>query len=181
MIPKTIVTHAAAFVAGGLAVAVGCAWVKLAPSLPSLPALPAPELAGEAIQARPAPAVQHFASKAKTRLGLPEAVRHDKDRQVTASTRIPPDDRPRTVTSVFDFETGKTELYVRRDPLPWFAPLRSNEIGLAYGFKDDHDGPVVRVQGQAWLLQMKALRAGFVGSLDSDGDWYAGVGFAVRF
>jgi len=172
---------AASFCAGLLVAAGVCAWIKYRPSLPSVLAPPAKELAKEETATLNCKPVMIYRDRVKEKLGLPPTIQKDPDKKVTASTKVPADDHPHTVTSVYDTSTGATDLYIRRDPLPWLAFDTRRELGVAYGFKDDADGAVARVFGKLDLVQIKALRAGLLGNVDSDGDWYAGAAVSLRW
>lgn len=165
---------AAAFVAGLLVAAAICVWMQYRPSLPSVLAPPSKEVKGEKPLERECEKTIVYRDRVKKELGLPDTVKRDPDKQVTASTQVPGSEHPHTVTSVFDFDTGQTDLYVRRDPLPWLAFNRRGALGLAYGIKDDTDGFVTRGYGRLDLMQVKRLHLGLLGDVDSVGDWYGG-------
>jgi len=158
------------FVAGGI-----CAYNAIKPSLPSILAPPSKELINaksETLDCRP---VVVYKDRVKRDLGLPETVKKDPDKKVTASTKVLPSDYPNTVTSVYDTGTGMTDLYIRRDSLPWLAFNRRMAIGAAYGVKDEAQGFVTRVYGRIDLLQIKRLHAGILGDVDNAGGWYGGA------
>lgn len=147
------------------------------------PATQAPELATVEKVAIAPPTVQAYAPKAKARLSLPKAVQQDPAQHVVAATRVPADDRPRTVITTLDETTGAVASYERMEPLPWLAPETSGEIGISYGLRGDGHGvkPVGRVVLRQNLLQIKAARLGLNANLDQDGQWFAGVGVWYRW
>ena len=149
-------------------------------SLPSILAQPANELKNvktETLTCRP---VIVYQDRAKKDLGLPETVAKDPDKKVTASTKVAASDYPNTVTSVYDTGTGATDLYIRRDPLPWLAFNRRGALGVAYGFKDT-SVTTTRVYGRIDLLQIKRLHFGLLGDVDSAGGWYGGAFSELRW
>lgn len=176
-----IASHAIALVAGGAIVAAGCAWLKLRPSLPSVLAPPAPELAREQTRTLDCKPVIVYRDKVEKKLDLPAAVRRDPDKHVVAASKVPASDHPHTMTAVYDERTGGVDMYLRRDPLPWLGFDARKELGIAYGLKRDADAAVARLHGKLDLVQIKALRGGLLGTIDSDGDWFAGVGVSLRF
>jgi hypothetical protein len=155
---------------------------KPAPAAPGihLPATPAPELKREeTIPVLVFEPVQVYKPAVKQKLKLPPAVQADANQHVVASTRTPNDERPHTVTTVLDTSTGKFETYDRAEPLPWLAVSTKSQVGLFYGLK--RGDPVIRLQGQQELLQIKAVRIGATATLDGDGETFVGVGAWARW
>ena len=103
------------------------------------------------------------------------------EQRVLGATQVNPNERPTTVSAVLNTVSGETTFYQRLDPLPWFALETRRELGIAYGFKDDAGGAVARIFGKIDLVQIKMIRAGLLGNVDSDGDWYAGAGVSLRW
>lgn len=170
------------FGSGALLTAVLTVWVcqDRAPGV-AQPGAIAPALRGEATVRHDCKPLVVYRDRVKRELGIPAEVEKDPARQVAAATVVPASDRPHTVSAVAHLETGQVTMFVRPDPLPWLERRTAYELGLAYGFKDDADEAVARVTGQADLVQIKALRFGLTGSIDSDGGWFGGVGVAVRW
>lgn len=130
----------------------------------------------ETLECRP---VVVYRDRVKEKLALPDTDKRDTAKHVTAAADIPGDDRPRTVSALYDERLGTTDLYIREAPLPWLATISKHELGLAYGLTDD--GTAARLYGRADFLQIKAARLGVIGNVDSSGRWFAGVGGAVRW
>lgn len=162
---------------GTLMAAAIYAYKTLKPSLPSLPATPTAALAKEKTTTLDCTPVVVYRDKVKDKLGLPETVKRDTAKHATASANVPADDRPHTVTSVYDSVTGVTGIYVRRDALPWIAFNQRWNLGTFYGLRDDSATPVVRVNGSYELLQVKAIHIGVHGQFDTDGRRFGGIGF----
>lgn len=130
------------------------------------------------------PTVQVYqgGAKVKKKLTLPSSVVDDDKQKVIASSRIPGGERAKTVTTVIDTESGKSQTYVRVEPLPWLAYESRGEVGLYYGIKNGQ--PTTRLQVRQDLVQVKALHAGVIGSVDiANGkpDYFVGVGVAYRW
>lgn len=124
--------------------------------------------------------IKVYATKAKKRLKLPDAMQGDERIHVVESTRVQADDHPQTITTVLNTETGETETLVRREPLPWLAFKKTGEARMDYGIRRGVDR-VVRLSIRQDLLQVKALYAGVNASFDSDGQYFAGVGVGYRW
>lgn len=164
----------------------GIAWYTRAPEIPpgvTVEAKPAREVAKEEtvplIVTLP---VQVYKPATKSKLGLPAAVASDAGRHVVASSKVKPDERPHTITTVLDAGTGKFETYDRTDPLPWIAVDTRTEIGLYGGYKGTE--PAIRLEGRQSLLQVKALHVGAVASVDvmrGETDTFIGVGLWARW
>ena len=150
-----------------------------APAGVSVAAQPAPELK----RAKTAPlkldTIQAHAPHVKRDLQLPAAVQADAKQHVIASSRTANDERRHTVTTLVDAETGAVTSYDRVEPQPWLAVNTRSEVGVFYGIKSGD--PVLRLHAKQDLLQVKALRIGIVGTLDSDADYFVGIGAAARW
>ena len=174
---NSFTSHSIAVLVGGLFVAAGCWWNSNKPSLPSILATPSKDLAHVAkskIECKP---VIVYTDVAKSKLGLPETVKADPEQQVSASTQVRPNERPVTVSSVFDMGTGQTSMYQRIDPLQWLSFDSKAVLGVAYGFKSDSAGLVTRIYGRYELVQIKAIHLGLLADVDNARGWYGG-GFA---
>ena len=158
-------------VIGALLCSVGAALLKVKPSAPSTTAQPAPELAGEKTTTLKCKPVIVYRDKVAEKLGVPAAT----GEHVVASAKLPGDSHPRTVSALYNEETGTTRLFDRRDKLPWLAFARNYEFGVAYLARDSQSGAVWRGDVVIELLQAKSLHAGLVGAADSGGGWYSGA------
>lgn len=155
------------------------------PAAQSVEATPAPELrksltAPVAIK-KP---VKTYAGDTKARLKLPPSVQADANEHVVSASQVRGNDRPQTVTTTINAETGSVTSYVKQDPYPWFAVETRGEIKLHYGYKADDLGrvqQVTRLGVNYDLVRVKALTAGVVLTADSDGSTFAGVGLTYRW
>ena len=123
--------------------------------------------------------VKVYAPEAKQKLNLPADVQSNPSIYALSATRIKPDLRPQTIVTTLDASTGEAITYARRDPLPWLAAQQTGELRLDYGYKGI--SPVMRLSAREELLQVKALRLGVIGTIDSDGQFFIGAGAAVRW
>lgn len=122
---------------------------------------------------------------AKKELNLPQAEQDNKGSFVIGSSSIGSSDRPQTVTTVLDTDTGKTRTYVAQAPYPWLAAENNREVSLQYGWKS---GLGMASNGMTWraefsddLVQVKALHLGVHSTIDTDGQFYAGVSLSYKF
>ena len=141
----------------------------------------APEVAAVPREAIKPPQVKVYAGgkAVKQKLSLPQAVIDAESQRVLASSKIAASEHPSTVTTVIDASTGESQTFVRTDPLPWVAYSSKGAVGLYYGIK--RGGQAARLQIRQDFLQVKALRAGVLASVDSDGQAFAGVGVEYRW
>lgn len=150
----------------------------------SVPATPALEVknAPTARVAVKAP-VKVYTGDTKAKLKLPPDALANPSEHVIAATRVHGSDRPQTVTTTINTETGESRSFTKQDPYPWFAIETRGEVRLAVGYKlkDGRAEQVVRLGAGYDVIRVKALTAGIVGSVDSDGDAFVGVGVAYRF
>jgi hypothetical protein len=158
-------------------------WTWPAPSIPAgatVIAAPAKEVKSEIPTAAPAPKVIYvYRDAVKAKLKLPETVLDDARQQVVASSKVKEDERPHTVTTTVDLDTGKFTTFDRSDPLPWFATSLRGEVGLAYGLRNGKT--IGRVYAQQDIAQIKAVHVGAMATLDTDGQWFAGVRAGYRW
>lgn len=120
-----------------------------------------------------------YPKSVKSDLGLPATITADDRQKVTATGKLKAEDRDYTLSAVLDTETGQSQVFSRPEPLPWFGPGRQGAIGLAYGLKNG--GATTRLYAHHDIVQVKALHAGPVGTIDQDGDWFAGIYAEWRF
>ena len=146
---------------------------------------PAREVRGEpTATVIPPKGIQVHQPKAKKKLGLPKEVQENKDVSVATATQVPRSERPQTVTTTVDTQTGQFQTYVRPDPYPWFAWDPRGEARLSYGYKTGeyhNPKPVVRLGVTYDVIRVKALTAGVTSTFDSDGQAFVGVGVAYRW
>lgn len=172
---KSIYTGLTGFVIGLLVAGGICAWNAYKPSLPSVLATPAKELANAKPETLTCKTVVVYKDRVKKDLGLPETVKKDPDKKVTASTKVPASDFPNTVTSVFDLGTGMTDLYVRRDKLAWLAFNSKWRFSAFYGLNDKESG-VIMGSAQYEAAQIKSLHVSAIGQVDTSSRYFVGVG-----
>lgn len=120
-----------------------------------------------------------YPDKVKPKLGLPETVQQDTAKKVTATGKLRAEERDYTLSAVLDVQTGDSQVYARPAPLPWLGPGRQGAIGLAYGLKNSQ--LTGRLYARQDLVQVKALHAGGLATLDTDAEWFAGGYVEWRF
>lgn len=170
----SIASHAVAMIVGGSIVAGGALYNSHKPSIPSTlvnPSKALEKVAKRKIECQP---VIIYTDVAKKAVGLPETVKADPEQHVIGATQIRPNERPVTVSAVFDTGTGQTNMYQRLDKLPWLSFDKRTSLGIAYGFKNDTAGPVTRLYGRYDLIHVKSLHAGVLADTDTARGWYGG-------
>lgn len=166
-------------IVGALAGCIGSAvliWAMPTPSLPVGVSTPLPV----APQAKGVPTKEINPGKVRVYTRPPVPLPNAKPTEaVTATARLQAEERPYTLSATLDTATGNSRIWARPEPQPWLAINTHGEAGLSYGYKSGL--PVFRLSAQQTLLQAKALRFGATGTLDSDGQWFAGVGIEGRW
>jgi len=119
-----------------------------------------------------------YPDRAKKKL-LPKPVADDPAKKLIATGKLDAEERPYTLSTVLDTQTGESQVYARPDPLPWIAPGRHGAFGVNYGPRNGRTGAEV----YAWrdLLQVKALHVGVRASVDQHGDNFAGGYIEYRY
>lgn len=117
---------------------------------------------------------------AKDKLDLPDEVKKDPKKHVTAAVTVPSDEHPQSVVTVFDESTGETSALTQRMEFPLIATEQRGQVWLGYGLRNG-GARVGRILLREDLLQVKALHLGLNASLDTDGAWFVGVGVGYRW
>jgi hypothetical protein len=131
-------------------------------------------------------AVQTFNDSVKNRLNLPSDVAANKSKKVVSASKVKASSHPSTVTTLIDSGTGKTETYVRTDPLPWLSVSHQGGAGASILQNFRTGDQVLRLHARQDLVQIKALHLSGVLSADiarSSGqtDPYAGLNIEYRW
>lgn len=141
------------------------AWVKYRSSAPSVATTQAPELAKEKTSILKCKDVVVYRDAVAEKLGI-EA---KKGEHVVASSKLPGDSHPRTVSALYNDETGATRLFERRDPLLWFDFNNHFGIGVSGGMGTEHTSVVGRLDGYWQPLKIKAATLRLTGDITTDG------------
>lgn len=166
--------HAAPWVLLAVVLAAGWTfWPRPSPVVGESVALPPAKEVRKVQQVAVTPKVVYaYPQKTKQALDLPQDVVADPDKAITATGKLDAEEREYTLAAVLDTETGQSQVYARPDPLPWIGPGKRGAVGIAYGLKDGE--PTGRAYAEHDLLRVKAMHAGARGTLDTDGEWFAG-------
>lgn len=137
-----------------------------APVSVAVHATPAPEIAKTPKVETPVAfkSMPTYPKAAKRKLDLPEHIQADDNKQVVEASKVPADDHTQTVTTLVDIQTGKTETYVRRDPLPLLALDYSGDAGLYVGLRNG--AQVLRFEARQGFFTVKAIHFGALGSIE---------------
>jgi len=98
---------------------------------------------------------------------------------VIGAVTVKPGERPTTVATVVDTDTGKSETITRTESYPWLAAEQRGEVRLDLGITPK--GTAGRLSITENLLQIKAVHLGVVGSFDTSGQMFAGVGVGYKW
>jgi|GEM_PF-1324079 len=150
-------------------------------------ASPAPEVKKQPQVDKPikAKTVKVYPAAVKNTIKLPEIIQDDPALDVIASNQVPADDHPQTITTLINTDTGESQTFVKRDPLPWLAADPHGEAGLYMGIKNGE--PTARLEVKQGLFQVKAIHFGVSGSIDQSisgvqgTDYFIGTGAWVRW
>lgn len=168
-----------------LALSASAAWyVTLPPAQPPVSqyvaATPAPELERvEKVTIKPA-GLKVYAPKAKAALNLPTPVVADESVYVLGASKLSASERPRTIVTTLDSDTGEVRQDVRNDPLPWLAAESRGYVWAGVGIKANGER-VGRVAVGYDVLAIKALHVGTHATLDNDGSAFFGIGVTYRW
>lgn len=150
-------------------------------------ATPAPEVKKQPQVDKPikAKTVKVYPAAVKNTIKLPEIIQDNPALDVIASNQVPADDHPQTITTLINTDTGESQTFVKRDPLPWLALDPHGEAGLYMGIKNGE--PTARLEVKQGAFQVKALHFGVIGSVDQPisgvqgTDYFIGTGAWMRW
>lgn len=155
-------------------------WMKqYLPTPPTIIAQQSPQVAKLETKTIQPKQVVVLEPKAKAKLNLPKPVQQDTKQHVVSSSKVDYSLVPKTVTTVFDEDTGLFSTYEQDSARPWVASRDSGEASLSYGLKQGH--PVTRLSVRQSIIQIKAADIGAVGTVDSDGEHFIGIGATYRW
>lgn len=140
----------------------------------------APEVQGEAkVDAKP-PKVAVYKESAKKKTKLPDRLKEDAAIAVLDSSRIEGSDRPTTVTTVINTDTGEVETVQSKEPLPWLTVKSRNELKLTAGINQSgvYSGGLLFSHE---FGSIKALNFGMDAAIYTGGAGHAGVSVSYRF
>jgi len=86
------------------------------------------------------------------RVPLPPSISDNPDKEITASATVKPSEHTTTVLSVLDKETGKSEIFTRKEPLPFYELSMKGRIGTRYLYTNLSEAQVVT------FAEMEVLR-----------------------
>jgi len=116
----------------------------------------------------------------RKRTKLPPAMLDGAETYIMATGALAAEERDYTLSSVLDRRTGETQVYAVADPLPLFTLATDHgAAGVYYGIKDG--ASVWRGALSQEVFRIKRVRAQGLATLDSDGEWFAGIGAEIRW
>ncbi len=166
------------YVIGFILGLIASAGITLFHHSPAVEGKPAPAIAKLPTETVPIRSVKVYIPAAKKKLDLPTEIQLNPSDHVTAATTVLCYDRDKTVTSVIN-DDGKSTLFIKEEPLPWFRPEEGLGLTLDWGQKRGSDVSVLRAGVRLDMAQTKALHFGVTSSVDGDHDWFYGVGIRI--
>lgn len=129
--------------------------------------------------------VQVYAPSAKAELKLPLELIASPTSQVLDAIPVSASERPQTVTTVINTDTGETSTYVKQEPFPIIDVESRGSLSFDYGYKlggiTATPVPVGRVNGRYDFLQIKGIHLGVSASAYTDGEMFIGAGLNYRW
>jgi len=120
--------------------------------------------------------------EASKKLALPEEIKKDPARQITASGEIAPYEGKTDVLAVLNTGSGESSIIAKQRPLPLFDFENKKEIGIRYGFSvkasDNYEGAAY---GRWDFLRIGNVHLGVYGEVNTTGDAKAQVSAGYRF
>jgi hypothetical protein len=173
---NSFASHSLAAIAGAALIAGACAYNALKKiTEPSILAQPAKELKNATTSKLSCAPLIVYQDKIKKTLGLPDTVVKDPVQKIVGSTQVKASDYPHIVSALANIESGKVDMYVRRDPTPWLAFDRRWKFGAFYGINDEENGVFLGL-AQYEFAQIKRLHVTVHGQADTSGRYFVGGG-----
>lgn len=127
--------------------------------------------------------LQAYSNNAKQKLPIPDEAKAKTSLKAVAAVRVKADDRPNTIVTLVDADTGATTTYVNREPTPFLALDNTGEAAMYYGWRNGVGA--LRVDIRQALFSVKSVRIEGVASLDqpsgSNANTFIGLGGRVRW
>lgn len=129
--------------------------------------------------------VKVYPESIKSEIKLPDVVQNDTKLDVIASHQVPADDHPQTITTLINTDTGESQTFVKRDPMPWLGLNYRGEAGIYVGVKNGEQ--TARLEVKQEVLQIKSLHIGVTSSIDQpinsavDTSYFVGAGAWMRW
>jgi len=162
------------------------AWYNKPPAIPAgvtIEAVPAAEVKKEEkVDVVVKAPVKVYKPGIKGKLKLPANITSDDNQHVLASSKTANDERPHTITTTINQQTGEVQTFDRTDSLPWISMNHKSEIGAYVGYKLGE--PAIRIEGRQELLQVKEVHMGAIASADmtrAGTDGFIGIGAWARW
>ena len=116
------------------------------------------------------------------KLGLPESIKSDPDKQVIANADIPCDEniKGQSVVAILDTKTGESHIVAKPKPLSLIALESRKEIGIRYGIKSTGT-PEIDLYGEYDFLRVGALHLGVYGEVNNEAEAKGMVQMRYRF
>lgn len=177
--------------AGVLALSVWLMWPAPTPSVtpgtsvaqplpPAVSAAPSIEIPETKTPTRPPIRAIPKTPAVRAKVKLPPAIFDQADTYLMATGALAAEERTYTLSSILDRRTGETTVHAVAEPLPLFSLSTDHgAAGVYYGIKAGE--PVFRGVLSQEVFRFKRVRAGGLATLDSDGQWFAGVGAEWRW
>lgn len=106
--------------------------------------------------------------KVVTKLGLPDWVKNDENKQVIANGDLPCDDTisGHSVVAVLDTKTGEGQILAKSKPLPFMSLISEREVGVRYGISTQAPTEI-DVYARWDFARLGAMRIGAYGEANS--------------
>lgn len=130
----------------------------------SKPAVPSTAVQAAQQVATPVQQIMTYPPTVKKKLNLPAEIEESERQQVIASNTVDSEDRPQTVTTVVDLDSGQSQTFVQAEPLPAFQWDHNGEAGMAVGVRNIT--PVARLHVSKGLFDVKAVRVALTAEAD---------------
>ena len=150
------------------------------PLPPAVSAAPSVEIPETKTPTRPPIRAIPKTPAVRAKVKLPPAIFDQTETYLMATGLLAAEERTYTLSSILDRRTGETTVHARAEPLPLFSLSTDHgAAGVYYGLKSGEPG--FRGVLSQEVFRLKRVRAGGLATLDSDGQWFAGVGAEWRW
>lgn len=120
--------------------------------------------------------------QASEKLALPEDIKRDPARQITASGEIAPYEGKTDVLAVLNTGSGESSIIAKQRPLPFVDFESKKEIGIRYGYSTkattNYEGAVY---GRWDVLRIGPVHLGVYGEVNTTGDAKAQVSAGYKW
>lgn len=106
---------------------------------------------------------------------LPESIKSDDNKQITATAVVEPYEGKTSVVAITDIEKGSTELIAKREPISFISLVPKFEVGVSYTPIHSQELGEFVIDASYHAVRIGKVKVEAIGNVDDKGKYRAGV------